>query len=68
MPAEGAEITEGTATTEEGKDKTAKPSDDKGKAATGDKGKSAKPSDDKIKSASGDKGKPQSKEKETKKK
>ena len=50
---------EGTATTEEGKDKTAaKPSDEK----------STKPSDDKSKTAPGDKGKSTNKEKETKKK
>ena len=50
----------------EEKDKTGKPSDDKAKAALGDKGKSAKPSEDKGKAPSGDKGK--SANKETKKK
>ena len=68
-PAEDAvEDVEGAAKTEEDKDKTAKPkpSDDKAKAASGDKGKTAKPSDDKAKAASGDKGKPTNKE--TKKK
>ena len=68
VPAEGA--TEGTsevaASTDEGKDKTAKPSDDKAKAASGDKDKSAKPSENKGKAPSGDKGK--SANKETKKK
>ncbi len=59
-PAEGAE--EGAATTEEGKDKSAKPTDDKSKD------KSAKPSDDKAKAASSDKDKSKNKEKETKKK
>ena len=67
VPAEGVEgAVEGAATTEEGKDKTAKPSDDKAKAASADKGKAAKPSDDKAKTASGDKGKATNKE--TKKK
>tara|TARA_Y100001960_G_scaffold315537_1_gene381276 strand:+ start:1497 stop:2288 length:792 start_codon:yes stop_codon:yes gene_type:complete len=60
--AEGSEATaEGTATTEESKDKTAaKPSDEKGKTA--------KPADDKAKAGSADKGKSTNKEKETKKK
>ena len=62
-PAEGAEGAEG-AKTEEEKDKAAKPSDDKAKAASGDK--TSKPSDDKAKAASGDKSKTASKE--TKKK
>ncbi len=63
LPAEGAaEGTEGTATTEEGKDKSAKPSDDK------TKDKSTKPTDDKAKTASSEKGKSVNKEKETKKK
>ncbi len=63
VPAEGAtEDTEGATTTEEGKDKTAKPSDDK------TKDKSTKPTDDKTKAASGDKEKFANKEKETKKK
>ena len=63
VPAEGAtEGVEDAATTEESKDKTAKPSDDK------TKDKSAKPTDDKVKVASGDKGKSINKEKETKKK
>ena len=60
-PVEGTEGTEGTAVAEEGK-----PSDDKGKIESGDKGKTAKPSDDKAKAAPGDKGKPTNKE--TKKK
>ena len=57
--AEGAEGVEGTTatTTEEGK-----PSDDKAKAAPGDKEGAAKPSDDKAKAVSGDKGKSPSKE------
>ena len=63
VSAEGvAEGTEDTVTTEEGKDKSAKTSDDK------TKDKSTKPADDKTKAASGDKGKPVNKEKETKKK
>ena len=57
---------EGTVVTEEGKEKTAKPSDDKAKVSPGDKEKTAKPSDDKAKTASGDKSKTTSKE--TKKK
>jgi len=51
VPIEGA--TEGAAeggAPEEGKDKSAKGSDDKGKTASADKDKSAKPSDDKSKS------------------
>ena len=60
-PVEGAEGTTDEAAKEEGK-----PSDDKTKAASNDKGKTAKPSDDKTKAASGDKGK--SSNKETKKK
>ena len=60
VPAEGAEDTE------EGKDQTAKPSDDKAKAASDDKRETAKPSDDKAKAASGNKGKAVNKE--TKKK
>ena len=55
------EDVEGAATTEE-----AKPSDEKAKAAPGDKGKDAKPSDEKAKAAPGDKGKAPNKE--TKKK
>ena len=66
VPAE--ETAEGTATTEEGKDKTIKPSDDKTKTASDDKGKPVKPSDDKAKAASGEKGKSVDKGKETKKK
>ena len=63
VPAEGAVgDTEGTDKTEEGKDKTAKLSDDKAKAASGDKGKAAKPSDDKAKTASDDKKKSTNKE------
>ena len=66
-PAEGAEgVVEESATTEEGKDKIAKPSDDKAKAVPGDKGKFEKPSGDKTKTTLGDKGK--SANKETKKK
>ena len=61
--AEGA--VEGAATTEEGKEKTAKPTDEKAKA-TADKGKAAKPADEKAKAATGDKGKAVNKE--TKKK
>jgi large subunit ribosomal protein L25 len=65
--AEGEEPIEDTAegddATEEGKDKTTKLGDEKGKAAAGDKGK---PSDDKAKAATGDKGKASNKE--TKKK
>ncbi len=60
-PAEGAtEETEGAQTTEEAKDKSAKPSDDKTKEKT------AKPSDDKTKTTASDKSK--SVNKETKKK
>ena len=65
VPAEGAEGAEGaedTVKTEEGKDKTAKPSDDKAKVTSGDKSKTAKPSDDKAKITSGDKSKPASKD------
>ena len=60
MPVEG--VAEDATTTEEGKDKSAKPSDDK------TKDKSTKPTDNKEKTASGDKGKSVNKEKETKKK
>ena len=60
VPVEGT--AEGETVTEEGKDKAAKPSDEK------TKDKSAKPSDDKTKAASSDKSKTASKEKETKKK
>ena len=56
-PVEGAEGAEGIAATEEGK-----PSDDKAKAASGDKGKTAKPSDDRAKATPGDKGKSPNKE------
>ena len=66
VPAEDA--TEDTTTTEEDKDKTIKPSDDKAKVMSGDKRKSAKPSDDKAKAVSDNRGKPADKEKETKKK
>ena len=66
VPAEGAEDTESTIKTKEGKDKTAKPSDDKAKAASDDKRETAKPSDDKAKAASSNKGKAVNKE--TKKK
>ena len=62
-PVEGAED---AAKTEEGKDKTTKPTDEKAKAASGDKDKTAKPSDNKANTAPGDKGKAASKE--TKKK
>ena len=64
VPAEGAVegAVEGAATTEEGKDKTAKPSDDKAKAVSSEKGKAAKPSDNKAKAAPADKGKATSKE------
>ena len=61
VPTEGAEGVEGTPVTEEGK-----PSDDKTKVATGDKGKSTKPSADKTKAPAEEKGKPGSKD--TKKK
>jgi len=61
VPAEEG-AAEGTTATEEGKDKSAKPSDDK------NKDKSAKPSGDKSKTAPSDKEKSTSKEKETKKK
>ena len=57
-PAEGA--AEGTETAE--KTEGEKPSDDKTKAASGDKGKTAKPSDDKAKTSGGEKGKAASKE------
>ena len=67
IPAEDAtEDSEGAEKTEGDKDKTAKPSDDKAKAASGDKGKTVKPSDDKTKTSPSDKGKVTSKE--TKKK
>jgi len=59
IPAEGAEV---AATAEDGKDKSAKPSDDK------TKDKSTKSTDDKTKTSSGGKGKSVNKEKETKKK
>jgi len=63
VPVEGA--AEGAEVAEKGegeKDKTAKASDDKVKAASGDKGKATKPSDDKAKAPAGDKGKAASKE------
>ncbi len=60
MPAE--DTAEGATTTEEGRGKSTKPSDDK------TKDKSTKPTDNKEKTASGDKGKSVNKEKETKKK
>ena len=60
LPVEG--VAEDATTTEEGKDKSAKPSDDK------TKDQSTKPTDNKEKTASGDKGKSVNKEKETKKK
>ena len=59
VPVEGAED---AAKTEEGKDKTTKPTDEKAKAASGDKDKTAKPSDNKTNTAPGDKGKAASKE------
>jgi len=59
IPVEG--VAEDATTTEEGKDKSAKPSDDK------TKDKSTKPTDNKEKTASGDKVKSVNKEKETKK-
>ena len=59
-------VAEGTVVTEEGKEKTAKPSDDKAKISPGDKEKTAKPSDDKAKAAPENKGKFANKE--TKKK
>ncbi len=59
MPVEG--VAEDATTTEEGKDKSAKPSDDK------TKDKSTKSTDDKAKTSSGGKGKSVNKEKETKK-
>ena len=63
VPAEGAvEGAEDADKTEEGKDKTAKPSDDKTKATSSDKGKATKPSGDKTKVAAGDKGKSESKD------
>ena len=64
--AEGEVPAEDAAKTEEGKDKTTKPTDEKAKAASGDKDKTAKPSDNKANTAPGDKGKAASKE--TKKK
>ena len=60
LPVEG--VAEDATTTEEGKDKSAKASDDK------TKDKFTKPTDNKEKTASGDKGKSVNKEKETKKK
>ena len=60
IPVEG--VAEDATTTEEGKDKSAKPSDDK------TKDKSTKSTDDKAKTSSGGKGKSVNKEKETKKK
>ena len=60
-PADGTTSAEGSDATEEGKDKAAKPADEKT-----EKNKSAKPSEDKTKAASGDKSK--SANKETKKK
>ena len=60
IPVEG--VAEDATTTEEGKDKSAKPSDDK------TKDKSTKSTDDKAKTSSGGKGKSINKEKETKKK
>ena len=65
--AEGAsEGAEDATSTEEGKDKTTKPTDEKAKTASGNKDKVAKPSDNKAKTAPSDKSKTASKE--TKKK
>ena len=53
VPVDGDAVPEGAsedATPEEGKDKSAKGSDDKGKALPADKNKTAKSSDDKGKS------------------
>jgi len=67
VPAEDAvEGAEDATKTEEGKDKTVKPSDDKVKTTSGDKVKAAKPSDEKAKTASGDKVKAANKETEKK--
>ena len=64
---EGVEETDkGTVVTEEDKEKTPKPSDDKAKVSPGDKEKTAKPSDNKAKAAPENKGKFANKE--TKKK
>ena len=64
---EGVEgAAEGTVVTEESKEKTAKPSDDKAKVSPEDKEKTAKPSDNKAKAAPENKGKFANKE--TKKK
>ena len=60
IPVEG--VAEDATTTEEGKDKSAKPLDDKAKD------KSTKPTDDKAKTVSGEKGKSVNNEKEIKKK
>ena len=60
IPVEG--VAEDATTTDEGKDKSAKPSDDK------TKDKFTKPTDNKEKTASGDKEQSSNKEKETKKK
>ena len=60
------EPAEGTVITEEGTEKTAKPSDDKAKVSPGDKEKTAKPSDNKVKATPENKGKFANKE--TKKK
>jgi len=63
IPAEGVvEGVEDVDKTEEDKEKTAKPSDDKTKAASSDKGKTAKAPDDKAKTIPGDKGKASNKE------
>ena len=66
VPAEGEAVTEGaegTPTTEEGG-----ATDDKTKAAAGEKGKTAKPTEEKGKAPQTDKGQATNKEKETKKK
>ena len=56
IPVEGAEgVVEGTSTTDEGKDKTTKPLDDKTNAALGDKEKTSKPTDNKAKTTLDDK-------------
>ena len=56
IPVEGA-VESDAATSEEGKEKTTKSSDDKTKAAAGDKSKTSKPSDEKAKTSQSDKGK-----------
>ena len=61
--AEGETLVEGAeGTTDEAAKEEGKPSDDKTKAAAGDKRETAKPSDDKTKATSADKGKAPNKE------